>query len=120
MSFDTNMQLLAQRLIGSKGKTVTLTRFDAGAYDAATLTVTHTSASSSVKAIVAPVRFSTKTGTMVATSDLTFLFAALDLSGVPKPEDTVNLAGAMYTVDAVSPVYAGELVATYQLTAHAG
>ncbi|UOF80041.1 head tail attachment protein [Caudoviricetes sp.] len=103
-------------IVEAFGKVATARVKSGQAYDESAATVTETSTDYTVK-ILPPERFDVGyvDGDVIRASDLKSAVAASGLAFVPKPGMQVIFDGSTYLAVTVSPVYAGEQIAMWEL-----
>ena len=118
-ALDTRFRSLATKLINKYGKSITLTSVTTGTYNPATGSVTNTTSSATVKAIVEDYSYQDSgsgfTEGLIKVGDKKFTVAAIDLSSAPKPGDTITLGSSAYSVIRVIETWSGEQIASYEI-----
>lgn len=118
-ALDTRFRSLATKLINKYGKSITLTSVTTGTYNPATGSVTNTTSSATVKAIVEDYSYQDSgsgfTEGLIKVGDKKFTVAAIDLSSAPKPGDTITLGSSTYSVIRVIETWSGEQIASYEI-----
>ena len=116
-ALDTRFRSLATKIINKYGKSITLTSVTTGTYNPATGSVTNTTSSATVKAIVEDYSYQDSgfTEGLIKVGDKKFTVAAIDLSSAPKPGDTITLGSSTYSVIRVIETWSGEQIASYEI-----
>lgn len=117
MSFATSMQSTASRLIGKFGADIVYTFVTTGAYDPAAGGAALTTFAFPMKAVVGAAGRELVNGAWIERDAARFTLAAAGMPAPPKPNDRILFAGILYLVESSAPVYAGQLVASYDVTA---
>ncbi|WP_348767443.1 hypothetical protein [uncultured Salinisphaera sp.] len=122
MSFSDRFAASAQRAINRVGKSVVYRRTQQGEYDPIEGGYTGGGTTEYPIKVAPPGTFDNEyiDGTLVQRSDLRVTVPAASLPFAPAiaasdTEDAIEIDGTIYGVIAVSPAYAGESIATYEL-----
>ena len=109
-SLDVKFRKLATDKIAQFGKAVTHTVTTAGAYDPATGSLTPSTTTATLKAIISDYKPQAFGVGLVLAGDKKLSIAAADITA-PKPGDTITLDGVVWTVMNVQETWSGEQVA---------
>jgi hypothetical protein len=112
---DTRMRGLAQRLVGTYGKAITLREFTGSTYDPSTGTNTPSYTDHAATGVITSFAERLVDGSSIKTGDLSVTVPAKDLTFDPSAEDKVRVNGQDWSIVNPSRTYSGEQVATYQL-----
>jgi hypothetical protein len=112
---DTRMRGLAQRLVNTYGKAITLREFTGNTYDPSTGTNTPSYTDHAATGVITSFAERLIDGSSIKTGDLSVTVPAKDLTFDPSTEDKVTVNGEDWSIVNPSRTYSGEEVATFQL-----
>lgn len=115
MTLDLRARATALKLLAKFGKSCTLKRMVAGAYDPATGSATVVVTPYSIKAYLDAPNKAELQGGQVVNTDEVAIFAALGLPVEPALNDIITVDGNDRLIKLVTRVWSGELVALYRV-----
>ena len=115
-NLDGVLRPLAKSLFADIGKEVTLRRDNGTVFDPVTGTTAPDIEDFTIT-VTPPTSYSRELvdGTLVQTSDLQVSMAAQDAPTVPTLVDQILIDGTEYSIQAVEPIYSGDLPAFYRI-----
>ena len=113
-SLDVKLVPRVVSLLNKLGKTITLTRELAGAYDPLTLTTTPTGTQVQTVKITPPEAYSDfyVNNTTIQAGDFR-CFMSTDLTWVPKQNDIAEFDGLTFRIIKIQPVFSGDNIVLY-------
>jgi hypothetical protein len=112
---DTRMRSLAQRLVDTYGKAITLREFTGNTYDPSTGTNTPSYTDHTATGVITSFAERLVDGSSIKAGDLSIIVPSKNLTFEPSTEDKVTLNGQDWSVVNSSPEPSGEDFAAYRL-----